>query len=65
MPSLRAAVNEKCRECIYDPIAAGAWRAQVEACPSRACPLWEVRPVSTAGPNQPNLGADAPADGAK
>jgi len=46
--SLRAAINAKCKECIYDPIAGrGTWRQQVEACTSRACPLFSVRPTSS------------------
>jgi len=45
--SLRAAINAKCKECIYDPIAGrGTWRQQVEACTSYACPLYPVRPTS-------------------
>ena len=45
--SLRAAINAKCKECIYDPIAGrGTWRQQVEACTSYRCPLYPVRPVS-------------------
>lgn len=46
--SLRAVINAKCRECIYDPVAgAGNWRQQVGACTSTKCPLWPVRPVSS------------------
>lgn len=46
--SLRKAINDKCKECIYDPIAGrGNWRQQVEACTSRACPLYIVRPTSS------------------
>lgn len=42
--SLRAAINAKCRECIYDPIGGkGNWRQQVEACTSPKCPLYAVR----------------------
>jgi hypothetical protein len=49
--SLRATINAKCRECIYDPIAGGGtWRQQVEACTSTNCPLWPVRPVSATVP---------------
>lgn len=49
MASFRAAIDAKCKECIYDPIAGkGTWRQQVEACTSRSCPLYPVRPVSTA-----------------
>ena len=46
-PSMRRAINAKCRECIYDPIGGtGTWRAQVEACTVRDCPLYPLRPVS-------------------
>ena len=45
-PSLRAAVNAKCRSCIYDPgNGAGGWREQVQACCSATCPLHSVRPI--------------------
>lgn len=45
--SLRAAINAKCRECIYDPHSgAGNWRQQVTACTSYKCPLYPVRPTS-------------------
>jgi hypothetical protein len=45
--SLRAAINDKCRECIYDSIGgAGTWREQVTACTSRTCPLYPVRPLA-------------------
>ncbi len=45
-PSLREAIDAKCRECIYDPEGgAGTWRAQVTACTSRTCPLFAVRPT--------------------
>lgn len=45
--SLRAAINAKCKECIYDPMGGGGnWRQQVEACTSRSCPLFPVRPTS-------------------
>jgi hypothetical protein len=45
-PSLRAAINAKCRECIYDPLSAGNWKKQVEACSSATCPLHPLRPFS-------------------
>lgn len=45
MPSLRKSVNDKCKECIYDPLTKGTWRKQVEECTSYACPLYTVRPV--------------------
>lgn len=46
--SLRRAVNEHCRSCIYDPMdkGAGNWRMQVGACTVVKCKLYEVRPVS-------------------
>ena len=45
--SLRSAINAKCKECIYDPIAGGgAWRQQVTECTSATCSLFEVRPLS-------------------
>jgi len=48
--SLRSAINAKCKECIYDPIAGvGAWRRQVTECSSATCPLFEVRPTSSGG----------------
>lgn len=50
MASMRKAINDFCKGCIYDPIGGnGTWRQQVEACTSRKCPLFPVRPVSTAG----------------
>ena len=47
MKSMRKAINEKCKECIYDPMPGnGTWRQQVEACTSKSCPLYEFRPKS-------------------
>ena len=49
-PSMRRAINAKCKECIYDPIGgSGNWRQQVEACTVTGCPLYPLRPVSRAG----------------
>lgn len=49
MPSLRNAINEMCRSCIYDPgNSNGKWREQVAACCSSCCPLHSVRPQTTA-----------------
>lgn len=51
MASLRKSINGKCRDCIYDELAAGTWVMQVEACSCYTCPLWPVRPVrSQRGP---------------
>lgn len=47
MPSLRAAIDAKCKSCIYDPASGnGGWREQVSACSSSNCPLHPVRPKS-------------------
>lgn len=44
--SLRVSIDAKCLECIYDPRSGnGGWREQVEACTSRTCPLYPVRPL--------------------
>jgi hypothetical protein len=47
-PSMRKAINAMCKGCIFDPVAGGQWRQQVEACTSPECPLFELRPRSTA-----------------
>ncbi|AOY87830.1 hypothetical protein BKP64_06385 [Marinobacter salinus] len=41
----RGPINAKCVECIYDPEAKGTWRQQVQACTSKGCPLFPVRPT--------------------
>ncbi len=46
--SMRAAINAKCRDCIYDSSSAGTWRQQVEACTMPDCALFLYRPVSEA-----------------
>lgn len=56
---LRAAINAKCRECIYDTEAPGTWREQVAQCSCPRCPLWPVRPAPASGPF-----ADPPRDAA-
>ena len=46
-PSMRKAIDAKCKECIYDPLSGlGTWRQQTHACPSTDCPLHELRPLS-------------------
>lgn len=51
--SLRAAINAKCKDCIYDRLAGGTWRAQVEACTATTCPLYPYRPtVKQRSPNR-------------
>ena len=46
--SLRSAINQTCRDCIYDEYAKGEgnWRQQVAKCTVSKCGLHEVRPVS-------------------
>lgn len=46
--SMRKAVNEHCRSCIYDPLdkGGGTWRMQVENCTVTKCALYEIRPKS-------------------
>lgn len=43
--SMRAAINAKCKDCIYDPISRGTWREQVAGCSSTTCPLHPLRPM--------------------
>ena len=43
--SLRACINAKCHDCIYDELAAGSAAVQIELCAGYDCPLWPVRPV--------------------
>ena len=45
-PSLRKAINDHCKGCVYDPANGGTWRQQVERCTVTLCPLYPVRPVS-------------------
>lgn len=44
--SLRKAINDKCKECLYDPYHTGGWRQQVEECTAPNCALFPVRPFS-------------------
>ena len=44
--SLRQAINDKCRSCVYDEANVGSWLVQVTLCSCKGCPLYEVRPVS-------------------
>ena len=40
------ASNAKCKDCIYDDMADGTWRMQVEQCELTACALYPYRPKS-------------------
>jgi hypothetical protein len=42
------ALNEHCKNCIYDKAADGTWREQVENCASQHCALWQHRPMTVA-----------------
>lgn len=44
--TLRKAINQYCKECIYDSHSPGTWRQQTDACTGRSCPLYPVRPLS-------------------
>ena len=44
--SMRRAIDEKCRDCCFDPLDDGNWRQQVGACEITTCALWEFRPRS-------------------
>lgn len=43
--SLREAIDRKCKDCVYDPLAPGTWRQQVADCGAASCPLYDVRPM--------------------
>ena len=45
------ALNEHCKNCIYDKAADGTWREQVENCTSQHCALWQHRPMTMATVN--------------
>ena len=44
--SAQKAINNHCKGCIYDPLAGGTWREQVERCTITICELFEHRPRS-------------------
>ena len=44
--SLRGAINNKCRSCIFDEANAGSWLVQGTLCSCKDCPLYGVRPVT-------------------
>lgn len=45
-PSMRKAVNAKCRECTYDKLDKGSAAQQIAACIDTSCGLHGVRPVT-------------------
>lgn len=46
--SRKQAIDQKCKDCNYDPLDRGTWRQQIERCTATDCPLWEYRPKSRA-----------------
>lgn len=54
--SLRKAINDKCRDCCYDPADKGTWRQQVESCTITTCPLHPYRPKAASPKKRPNRG---------
>lgn len=42
--SRKLAIEDMCKQCIYDPCQPGTWRQQTEACVSAPCPLFIYRP---------------------
>lgn len=63
-PSLRSAINAKCRECIYCPLTGtGSWRQQVAACTSINCALFDVRPKPTSNTTEPLAAPKNPENG--
>lgn len=53
MASMKQAIADKCRDCIYDSAVPGTWREQVEMCRSeKTCALWPYRPITVATMNK-------------
>ena len=44
--SPQRAIANHCKGCIYDSLAGGTWREQVEACPIVKCELYQHRPLT-------------------
>lgn len=42
------AIDTNFKDCNYDELDVGTWRDQIERCPSRQCPFYEFRPLTTA-----------------
>ena len=53
--SLRNAINQKCKDCIYDPEVEGGWIQQVSQCELSDCPLWEHRPQPRTSEQSPKM----------
>jgi hypothetical protein len=46
-PSLRSAIDAKCRDCGGQEGGERFWRLHVSACPIMTCSLWTVRPIAS------------------
>lgn len=46
MSGFRKAIDKNCKNCIYDPGAAGTWHQQVTLCSARECPFYDLRPIT-------------------
>jgi len=42
----KQAIDENCKDCVYDPSNGGTWRQQVEDCTIPSCSLFAFRPVT-------------------
>jgi hypothetical protein len=60
--SLRKAINDYCKGCIYDSLAPGTWMKQVEDCSSPDCELYPVRPKPRPVRPKPRSRGDSDAD---
>ena len=47
MPKLRKKIDQHCKSCTYDPLAAGSWRQQVTLCSVKSCAFHDVRPKTS------------------
>ena len=41
----KQAIEQFCKECIFDRKQGESWRKQVAKCTSRGCPLYAFRPL--------------------
>lgn len=49
--SRKAAIEQHCSDCLYDPYSSGTWREQVAACTAKTCALYPFRPTPTRNPS--------------
>jgi hypothetical protein len=45
--NLRKAINDNCKDCLYDKLEPGTWLQQVTLCVVKSCALHNVRPKTT------------------